>query len=466
MLIAFNVALSGEKKTYELDGRPFVSQNKTNGPKAIVSVLDNRQMTKSLDSLVYSQNKVEIVLDKRVQWIELEKNKNYSICLEKSFGDGQWNVKNILFERQGDCVLLQSGSFVKSAVVRYDRSLEEVVNINVLVGMKYIDLSQKEHLLGYNGSEKRKQKKDASSRVLNIGLKYAEGGYLDSLRFERIQEVLAVDEYKVTECEFVNMLWDSIPNQLLPDIFANQNYWISVKKGMTKGACDAHDFAAIRISPYYALLYANERSRRDGLVPVYSFDFSKDWRSLKFFDDGRFGIKHEVFALDNSDVSGYVVVRVDEKANGYRLPYYDEWMALARGGHANAEFVWGNEIDSSLALEYAWFGIQDSEDPLKKINPKKPYERKWLKNSCGRWLQSSRPVGKLKPNDFGLYDISGLVCESVMLPGKSIFDNEVLTCKGGFMSDSLGALNLGAHCDYKVSNDFIFRGLRLVRKLN
>ena len=460
-----SVTFSSEKKYYELDGRLFDFHNRTNGPKAIVSVQTNRHDSMNQNSLaVYASTEVEIISNKNIQWIELEKNKTYSICTDTLPSEGQWKVKNISYEKKGNCIFLHSGSYVKSAYVRYESNSEIFIDINILVGMNYVDLSQKKHLLGYMGPEKRKSPKDTSSHFLSFN--FTESDYPDPLRHEKIEVTLAVDRFKVTECEFINVLWDSIPNQHLPKKFELQNYWISKKKRMKRGVCDTHDSAAIQISPYYALIYANERSLQDGLDPVYDFEFTKDWQAFKLFSDGRFGIKRNVFSLTNRDFPEYVIVKVKPNSTGYRLPYYDEWMALARGGHANIKYIWERQSNDSLASEYAWFGVQDPEEPLKKLDLKKPYARNWLKHSCGRWRQNSRPVGMLKPNSYGLYDISGLVCESVMLPGKSIFDNEILTCKGGFLPDSLEALNLGAHCDYKTSNDFIFRGLRLVRKIN
>lgn len=331
--------------------------------------------------------------------------------------------------------------------------------------MKYIDLSNQKHLLGYNGFNKKSQTNTQNSRFLNIGANLANNINADSLRFEYLNTVLAVDKFKVTECEFVNVLWDSIPNKLESNNLDFQNFWISKKKNMIKEKCDIHDSAAIIVPPYLALIYANSRSLRDGLSPVYNFEYTQNWKSLRIFENGDFGVKRESFSPNNKDYSEYVIVHVNKESNGYRLPYYHEWMALARGGQTNIKYIWGNEENDSLASKYAWYGIQDPDDPLKNINPRRTYEKNWIKNSCGHWIQKSRPVGILKPNNFDLFDISGLVCEIVMLPEKNIFDNEILTCKGGFLSDTIESLNLGSHCDYKASNDFIYRGLRLVRQI-
>ncbi len=89
----------------------------------------------------------------------------------------------------------------------------------------------------------------------------------------------------------------------------------------------------------------------------------------------------------------------------------------------------------------------------------------WLKYSCGNWNQNSRPVGMLKPNAYGLYDIQGLVCESVLMPGKSRFRKEVYSCRGGFLTTSFNELNIADHCDDHMMFSKPFQGLRLVRQI-
>jgi formylglycine-generating enzyme len=227
------------------------------------------------------------------------------------------------------------------------------------------------------------------------------------------------------------------------------------------GFCNAHDSAAVRIYLQHALVYANNRSIRDGFQPVYRFEecdalsYGNDFKK-----DGSFWVENASFFDDTTSRC----VHINKDADGYRLPYYDEWMALARAGESYRSLIWGWGEDSTTASQYAWFGVRDPEDMYSKMDPDDYSDRNWLESSCGERLQKSRPVGMLKPNAYGLYDMFGLVCENVILQRNVTDHVQTTSCKGGFLTDSLKALNFDEKC-----SDFdrmkTFQGLRLVRQI-
>lgn len=203
-----------------------------------------------------NQNFINLSLQDSIHWLEMEKNTDYTICIE-DVNEGLWKGNDFSYKKEQNCILLNSGNYVKNGKIWYVTKFGNVFTFNILVGMKYIDLSTQEHLLGgYSGNNKDRKRLEPTIMAYKPS---------DPVRFEMINEVLVVDKYKVTECEFIQSLWDSIPAQMDENLFRNNNYWIEKKKNVMKNdECDAHDSAAVRIYLYHALIYANNRSLRDG----------------------------------------------------------------------------------------------------------------------------------------------------------------------------------------------------------
>jgi formylglycine-generating enzyme required for sulfatase activity len=80
--------------------------------------------------------------------------------------------------------------------------------------------------------------------------------------------------------------------------------------------------------------------------------------------------------------------------SGFRLPTEAEWEFAARAGSTTSRFF-GRSDD--LLPEYAWYAKHPPREKNDPIDPADP-QRVW-------------PVGQLKPNDFGLFDVYGNVWE-------------------------------------------------------
>lgn len=112
-----------------------------------------------------------------------------------------------------------------------------------------------------------------------------------------------------------------------------------------------------------AVVYCNALTAHDGLRPVYTY------KSVK--GDAKSGVK---------DLPG---IAIDIKKNGYRLLTSAEYEYVTRAGTTTTYF-WGTDDakDEGKSKDYAWSVLNATD-------------------------KHTHPVGTLKPNKYGVYDITG-----------------------------------------------------------
>lgn len=163
---------------------------------------------------------------------------------------------------------------------------------------------------------------------------------------EQPQHMVTVDPFYMDSTElkitkFFEFLSSSDTNFIVDPLERKKNYYYETVGGPVAG-----------VSFNNALLYCNWRSKKDRLVPCYTFN-------------------------SNGTVS------YNKSANGYRLPTEAEWEYACR---AKSITTYSFAEDSSMAEIYAWYAPNSN---------------------------TIKAVATKKPNAFGLYDMHGNVSEWV-----------------------------------------------------
>ncbi len=307
-------------------------------------------------------------------WLEVEKNEVVKICIDSKVRTWETSLDTDVFNDSCLKVRVPKLIGVNTINVKFPDS-NTSYKINLAVGMKYLDFKNEEVLLGHNNT-------------FMLGLGYYKA--IDPKKIVSVTGSYLVDKYPVTNCEITLLLWDDIP------LDSNDNWyeraWAQRKKlAVRDKKCNKQDSAANSISLYQALKYANERSIREKLKPYYIFS-ETNFEYIRIHSEGQYVIAfRDFFKHENKTV----YVTVDSTSDGYRLPYYDEWMMFARAGDKTNGAPWGDSATYKDVLMYAQF-----DERKDYYVEKDPYE--------------SGPVGQLKPNKYGLYDLFGLVEEHVL----------------------------------------------------
>ena len=180
------------------------------------------------------------------------------------------------------------------------------------------------------------------------------------------------------------------------------------------------NFPVYFVSWHDAIVYCNLRSLDEGLTPVYSLPKPKtdpdealvystkpsEWVDIVTSGDKYCGPNLNYYYDISSNYwsnwewisasPGYESVRIDENANGYRLPTTEEWEYFARGGQglkgSEAEYEHSGAIDDDAIDNVA----HHAQYPYGSFNEDS------TTFECGK---------DVNPNSLGLYDLCGNVKE-------------------------------------------------------
>ena len=207
---------------------------------------------------------------------------------------------------------------------------------------------------------------------------------------------------------------------------------------------------------YNAVIFCNKLSEMEGLEKCYDLvETVQDTNNFKIDE----GVKY--------------LVTWNQKKNGYRLPTEAEWEYASRGGRNSKGFRYSGSDDID---EVGWH-IRNSGD---KVLTEYKHASEFDRDSLKIYNNSTKVVGRKKPNELGIYDMTGNVYEYcwdfkdyiytnyLVEPGDPIFGSEILVhlraAIGGSWMYDLGESTQADRmliAPYGGSRD---NGLRVVRK--
>ena len=170
-----------------------------------------------------------------------------------------------------------------------------------------------------------------------------------------------------------------------------------------------------QVSWYDAVYFCNKLSDMFGLTPVYAVAGETD--------AGKWGYAPH----KKENITG--TVRQNENADGYRLPTVEEWQYAAKGGQ-DFKYSGSGNLD-----EVGWY--EDNSE------------------------SKTHPVAQKKPNDYGLYDMSGNVNEWCGGPYPNYSRSRY--CCGGSWYSSADYCEVGDNREADANNTNSNFGFRFVR---
>lgn len=209
---------------------------------------------------------------------------------------------------------------------------------------------------------------DAAPKDASAGMALIKGGTFKNTKSNYFGQGVTVSDfyigkYLVTEKEWTDVMGSN------PSKFSGDNLPVE------------------NVNWYDAVEYCNKRSLKEGLKPYYNIDKNK--KDPDNIADPEFG------DLDKIKWT----VTINPSANGYRLPTEAEYEYAADGGQLSKGYTYAGSDDVD---DVAWYWRNSGDMHLSGF---------WSWSIVQQNHDQAKPVGQKKPNELGLYDMSGNVRE-------------------------------------------------------
>ncbi len=231
-------------------------------------------------------------------------------------------------------------------------------------------------------------------------------------RFDLDMAKIPGKNFSMLRTEVTQELYEAVMGEN-PSYFRHDNKYL-VEDNLKNLKRNTSNYPVEYVNWYDAIYFCNKLSAKKGLQPVYAVDGEVDvrkWDYEPYNDDEIYGeITQNIFA------------------DGYRLPTVEEWLYAAKGGK-NYRYSGSDDIG-----KVAWY-IDNSN-------------------------HVTHPVAQKKPNDYGLYDMSGNVSEWCW----DYFDDKYyrFNCGGDWIDDD-GDCTVDSGFGYYANVHSYYTGFRLVR---
>jgi len=207
---------------------------------------------------------------------------------------------------------------------------------------------------------------EASAQKMPGNMVFVKGGSFKNTRSSYYGKNVIVSDFYIGKYDVTQKEWVDVMNNT-PSKFKGENLPVET------------------VNWYDAIEYCNKRSILEGLKPYYNIDKNKKDSDNK--PDPEFG---------DLDTLKWTVT-INTNANGYRLPTEAEWAYAASGGQFSKNYTYSGSDDIE---EVAWYWRNSGDTPLSG-----PWQWPVLVQNHNQ----TKPVGSKKPNELGLYDMSGNV---------------------------------------------------------